>query len=47
MKTHGLMAKSVEFVDYLEEWLAGLEQVSLRDLVIDPARTAVVSVDIL
>jgi nicotinamidase-related amidase len=47
MKTHGLMAKSVEFVDYLEEWLAGLEEVSLRDLVIDPARTAVVSVDIL
>jgi nicotinamidase-related amidase len=42
-----LVEKSADFLSFLEEWLAELEPVSLAEVVKDPARTAVVSVDIL
>ncbi len=47
MRASGLAEKSVEFLSFLDEWLAGLGRISLADVVIDPARTALVSVDLL
>ena len=47
MTTQGLAAKSGEFLDYLEEWLAGLKREPLAALMAEPARAAIVSVDIL
>lgn len=42
-----LAQQSAEFLNYLEEWLDQLPSVSLDEVVNDPARLAIVSVDVI
>jgi nicotinamidase-related amidase len=47
MATRGLAEQSVEFLGFLDEWLAGLAPLPLDRVIQDPARTAIISVDVI
>jgi nicotinamidase-related amidase len=42
-----LKSESAEFLDYLEQWVAGLPVVRLADVATEPANTAVLCVDVI
>ena len=47
MDAETLIAESTPYLAWLATWEANLPTRSLRDIVVDPARTAVISVDVI
>lgn len=47
MKPDSLACRAQPFLDYLEEWTASLPVLSWDDILVDPSKTAVLSVDVI